>query len=546
MTSSRPIVTSATVNRPTSRVRSTPSNTSRVMPGDVGSIRSQTISSPSSTPAITTSADCSPRIGRLAAGHHHPVTVCAGRQTVARQDDGTGAARGERLQQFGAHGAVGGQAHHRARHHRRQERPGQQRLARGLDDDRELLEPAALAAELLGDVDAVQGLLHQRGPVLRRRPQRQLLERGAGARRRGVAGCESEDRFGEGLVVVGQGDRHAPRLPRPPRRVASAATTSSVTTTSSASGTGRNPSASIRRSCMYQPVVEARRVQQHHRLVVQAVLLQLQDLGRLVERAETACHDDDRIGSGSATCAFRSPRSSGEHHLVGVGAGLVAGRARPRFRRAARRASRTPSATTFIRPVSDPPHTKVWPPSPSSSAKSRAGRGVARVEVGGREEDADVHATERYRAYGAGVWSICMTDSWATSAVPRLRLRLRSSSRPRRPRLARRPGGGPADGGAHGTPRSGNPVAVVPFAGRRPRRRAQHRRRLLRGTGRRGLADRTAGLRHAGGHASRTASARAGRSPDEPKPTHAPAASRLAEPRRVSPQRSGSPPPAAP
>ncbi len=54
-------------------------------------------------------------------------------------------------------------------------------------------------------------------------------------------------------------------------------------------------------------------------------------------------------------------------------------------------------------------------------------------------------------------------------------------------------------------------------------RRPQHRRRLLRGTGRRGLADGAAGLRHPGRHPSRAASARARRSPNEPQQTHAPA-----------------------
>ena len=95
------------------------------------------------------------------------------------------------------------------------------------------------------------------------------------------------------LLQVGQGAR-------PP---------SSAKKTSSVSGSGRKPSSSIRRNCCLQPVVEARRVEQDDRLGVLAVLLQLQDLGRLVQRAGAADHDHDGVGlrPGAAPCARRGP-----------------------------------------------------------------------------------------------------------------------------------------------------------------------------------------------------------------------------------------------
>jgi hypothetical protein len=48
----------------------------------------------------------------------------------------------------------------------------------------------------------------------------------------------------------------------------------------------------------YQPVVEARRIQQHHGLVVQSVLPQLQDLGRFVQRAHAVGHHRYCVGHG--------------------------------------------------------------------------------------------------------------------------------------------------------------------------------------------------------------------------------------------------------
>ena len=67
----------------------------------------------------------------------------------------------------------------------------------------------------------------------------------------------------------------------------------------------------------HQSVVETRRVQQHHRFVVQTVLALLQDVGRLVECPEAAGHHHDRIGS-SQHQRLAFGEILGDHHLVGV------------------------------------------------------------------------------------------------------------------------------------------------------------------------------------------------------------------------------------
>ena len=84
---------------------------------------------------------------------------------------------------------------------------------------------------------------------------------------------------------------------------------------------------------------------------------------------------------------------------------------------------------------------------------------------------------------GIGIWSTSMSDTWATSGgEPGLFGRYRPASGAERTRVARRADGRPAGGRAHGAPGARHPAAVVPFARRRPRRRPEHRGRLLRRT----------------------------------------------------------------
>ncbi len=203
--------------------------------------------------------------------------------------------------------------------------------------------------------------------------------------RRGVAGRESVDRLGKRLVVFGQSDRHAPRVARPRSRERVRSTTSSVMTTSSASGTGRNPSASIRRrSSQDQPVVEARRVRAATQPACRTVpmLLELQDLDGFVERSETTCHHDDRIGSGRAACACL--RFTEVHEANTISSASVAGLAAEELDgdndavAAAGLAVDSVAATTFIRPVSGPaPHQGVAILADRASAKSTGRSGVA-------------------------------------------------------------------------------------------------------------------------------------------------------------------------